>query len=72
MATLDLSKLSKKQLEQLAASAFAGKAVGDEGAKKGVTYGGLSMPEMMKSFNDLGAEDMLRKYGSDANLNWGY
>ena len=71
---IDLSKLSKEQLANLAASAF--NTSGDEpkkAAKKGLTYGGVSMAEMLNQFqNSAGAEDMLEQYGRKPEIRWGY
>jgi len=73
MPSIDLNKLSKEQLANLAASAF--NTSGSEGKKekKRINFGGVSMADMLSQFqNSAGAEDLLEQYGRKPEIRWGY
>ena len=40
--------------------------------KKGPTYGGLSMAEMMSELQNSSPQDLLQKYGRNPDIKWGY
>jgi len=39
---------------------------------KGPTYGGASLADVLTEFQDLGGEQLLKKYGRSPDIKWGY
>ena len=84
-ANVDFSKLTKGELEILAKAAFTPDseqepdeetmqygAIAKGKGKKGPTYGGLSMAEMMSELQNSSPQDLLQKYGRNPDIKWGY